>query len=273
MSEYSRIVDVMTRAARDAAAIINEIYSTDFSVQFKGKDDPVTIADQRCNDLICEQLATAFPNIPIVAEESAPETYQDFRKSDRVFFVDPLDGTKEFVKRNGEFVVMIGLVEGDTAVAGVLVAPVTNKCWTGVVGEQAYCATSGGEQTPINVSDVDRADLATLVGSRSHRTKDVERGVKMLGVRQVTHLGSAGLKGAAIASGDADGWIAPFGAGKLWDVCAADAIIHAAGGAMTDIRGQRFDYRSSSLVNDTGILATNGRLHEDFIEKLRKGDD
>ena len=103
---------LLLRIAAEAARVVMEVYAQPFSVDYKGPQDPVTAADRRANALICERLEQEFPGVPIVAEESDPSTFDDFRKSDRVFFVDPVDGTREFVDRNGEFAVMIGLLEG-----------------------------------------------------------------------------------------------------------------------------------------------------------------
>src|SRR6188474_536750 len=113
----------MVRIANAAAQVVMEVYAQPFSVDYKGPHDPVTEADRRANTLIVEQLTRDFPGVPIVAEESEPQTFAEFRKSDRVFFVDPVDGTREFIDRNGEFVVMIGLVEGARALAAVIDAP------------------------------------------------------------------------------------------------------------------------------------------------------
>src|SRR5690606_10408540 len=105
-------LEQMIAIAAEAAELVASIYDKPFSVDYKGPADPVTEADRRANALICARLAAAFPGVPIVAEESPEEQWQHFRASERVFFVDPVDGTREFVARNGEFVVMIGLVEG-----------------------------------------------------------------------------------------------------------------------------------------------------------------
>jgi 3'(2'), 5'-bisphosphate nucleotidase len=107
-----------------AGRIVLEVYARDFSVDYKASGDPVTAADRRANALLIDRLGDAFPGVPIVAEESARAAYEGFREAERILFVDPLDGTREFVDRNGEFAVMVGLVEGSRAVAGVVHAPV-----------------------------------------------------------------------------------------------------------------------------------------------------
>ena len=106
------LVETLDGVAREAALLIREVYRTAFRVDFKGPRDPVTEADRGANALICERLSALFPDVPIVAEESDPQSFAGFRSAERIFFVDPLDGTREFVAKNGQFVVMIGYVDG-----------------------------------------------------------------------------------------------------------------------------------------------------------------
>ena len=262
------LVEMMDSVAREAAVLIRDVYRTKFSVQFKSPRDPVTEADRQANDLICERLAKLFPNVPIVAEESTPESFAGYRAAERIFFVDPLDGTREFVARNGEFVVMIGLVDGERATAGVIHAPETGISWVGEVGQGAYQIDPDGTRKPIAVSATVDLSEAKIVGSRSHRNPAVEQTLATLGARELVALGSAGLKGAAIAHGAADAYIAPQYAGMRWDACASDALVTAAGGILTNAWGEPFDYRGAVLDNDRGILASNGRFHRQLAEKL-----
>jgi 3'(2'), 5'-bisphosphate nucleotidase len=270
-SRSSTLLRTLDRVAREAAVLILEVYATKFSVDFKAPRDPVTEADRRANELICERLSRQFPNVPIVAEESEPETFAEYRTAERIFFVDPLDGTREFVARNGEFVVMIGYVEGDRATAAVIHAPESGISWVGAVGSGAAQIDAQGVETPISVSTVDALGDARIVGSRSHRNPALEQALGALGARELVALGSAGLKASVVAHGAADAYVAPHYAGKRWDACAADALINAAGGKLTDSRGQLIDYRSERLDNDRGVVASNGLLHDAIIEKLGLG--
>jgi 3'(2'), 5'-bisphosphate nucleotidase len=254
--------------AREAAALILQVYATNFSVDFKAPRDPVTEADRQANELICRKLSALYPDVPIVAEESEPESFADYRKAERIFFVDPLDGTREFVARNGEFVVMIGLVEGDRASVGLIHAPELGVSWIGEVGKGAYKVDAQGVRSPISVSDVPMLSNARVVGSRSHRNPALERTLETLGAHELIALGSAGLKAAAIARGIADAYVAPHYAGKRWDACASDALVTAAGGKLTNANGELFDYRAAELDNDRGIVASNGFLHDAIIERL-----
>ena len=264
----SDTLELMLEIAGEAAAIISEVYAEPFSVDYKGPRDPVTVADRRANDLICKRLAEAFPSVPIVAEESDPASFDGYQRAERVFFVDPLDGTREFVDRNGEFVVMIGLLEEQRATLGVVFAPAVQSAWAGRVGGGAFRVEPDGSRHPLVVSPLRELKKAKVVGSRSHRDEAVEKALAILGVGQVVALGSAGLKSAAVAAGEAEGYVAPFYAGKRWDACAADALITAAGGRFSDAFGLPLDYRGKSLTNDRGIVATNGRIHDQLLARL-----
>ncbi len=268
MTEAESILAALVEIAREASQIVEEVYARPFEVDYKGPKDPVTEADRRANALICERLEARFSGIPVVAEESAPSAFAGFRKAERVFFVDPLDGTREFVKRNGEFAVMIGLCDGDRATVGVIHCPTENRSYGGIVGQGAWRFTTDGARTPIAVSGQRVLGKARAVASRSHRTEDMERALQILGAGEIITLGSAGLKGVAVARGDAEAYVAPGYAGKRWDACAADALVSAAGGRFTDSYGQPIDYRGEKLANDRGVLATNGQLHDALLARL-----
>jgi 3'(2'), 5'-bisphosphate nucleotidase len=237
-------------------------------VDFKGPRDPVTDADRRANELICDRLSAVFPDVPIVAEESDPSTFADFRSHERAFFVDPLDGTREFVKKNGEFVVMIGLLEGVTPSTGVIHAPATGATWAASPKTGAFRLDADGSRQPLRVSATQTLGEARVVSTRSHKSSALEQALDALGVSSLTALGSAGLKCVAIADGSADAYVAPARAGSRWDLCAGQAIIEAAGGRMTDAFGHAIDYRSDSLVNESGILASNAALHPLLLDRL-----
>jgi 3'(2'), 5'-bisphosphate nucleotidase len=262
------LIDTLDGIAREAATLIRRVYRTDFGVDFKAPRDPVTEADTQANALICERLANLFPGVPIVAEESAPETFAGYLNAEQIFFVDPLDGTREFVAKNGEFVVMIGFVDGKRATASVIHAPESGISWVGQVGVGAYQVNADGSREPIRVSETASLSEARIVGSRSHRNPAVEQALAGLGARELVALGSAGLKAAAVARGAADAYVAPHYAGKRWDACAADALITAAGGMLTDADGAHFDYRTTDLGNNRGIIGSNGCLHDAILTKL-----
>ncbi len=251
----------MLRIAREASTLVARIYATDFSVDYKGPADPVTQADREANALICARLGEAFGDVPVVAEESDESAFAGWAGAPRVFFVDPLDGTLEFVAKNGDFGVMIGLAEKGRPVAGVVVAPALGVAWAGGEGAAAFAVAATGERTPIRVSDGGELASARVVVSRSHQSPRLQQFIADLGTPNVMTRGSAGLKAAEIAVGHADIYFQPGHAGKRWDTCAPEAIVMAAGGQCTDASGRPVDYGGPELANNNGFLATNGRLH------------
>jgi 3'(2'), 5'-bisphosphate nucleotidase len=257
-------------AAREASALIMQVYATPFDVDFKVGDDPVTRADREANTLICERLGRAYPGLPIVAEESDPATYAGFGSADAAWFVDPLDGTREFVARNGEFSVMVGLAEAGRAIVGVVVAPAWQRTFFGVVGEGAWEVDAEGARTRIRVSSRATTSGAIVVASRSRMPPLVTRVMAALGTAPPRAHGSSGLKGALVSTADADIYLQPGAAGMRWDACATDALVHAAGGRMTQADGTSFDYASGEVENRRGMVATNGLLHDAVIEALRQ---
>ena len=262
------LLESLIGIAARAADVVCEVYARDFSVTYKGPRDPITEADRRANELICSELGAHFPDIPVVAEESDESRFSGYRNAPRVFFVDPVDGTREFVARNGEFAVMIGLLEDDRATHGVIHAPAQQTAWAGSVGRGAFRIEPDGARTKIRVSECSDIARARVVASRSHRTRALERALERLGALDLVTLGSAGLKAAAIADGRADIYASPFSAGKRWDACAPDAIVTAAGGVFTDRYGAQLDYRGRKLDNDRGVVTAAPMLHAQVLKLL-----
>ncbi len=252
--------------ARQAGKIVMDVYATDFAVAYKGKNDPVTEADQQGNDLIVKGLQEAFPHDIVVAEESPrPAVTQS---ATRVWYVDPLDGTKEFIAKNGEFSVMIGLAVNGQAQLGVVYRPDGDLLYAGAVGHEAWMEQQG-IRTPLVIKERDSGRSLTLTVSRSHRHPLVEKIGQALGVGNEILSGSVGLKIGLIARGDADVYLEPGPYTKLWDSCAPEAILRAAGGEFTTILGQPLVYGLQQLANTHGLLATNGFCHERVVQALQ----
>jgi 3'(2'), 5'-bisphosphate nucleotidase len=275
------LVDELEELAVAAGELILQVYSTSFAVEYKSPGDPVTRADAEANALIVSHLKRRFPHAAVVAEESEPGTFSNFRELQEVFFVDPLDGTREFVARNGEFVVMIGYVRADRAQVGVIHSPVFGATWSGCLGLGARCTLRGtasrsigvsqsiGPQ-PINVSAEGTLTRARALCSRSHGSPALYRLFSDLGVSDFQPLGSAGLKGVRVAEGAADLYLSLGPSGKYWDSCALDAIVHAAGGKVTDARGEPIDYRAAGLSLDSGLVVANSALHAQVIARIAR---
>lgn len=270
MSAGTELLRALIALAQRAAAPILDHYRGGYEIAYKGPDDPVTDADKAANKLICSHLRGAYPDIPIVAEESAEETFAGYRGSERVFFVDPIDGTKEFIRGNGEFVVMLGLVVRDQATVGVVHQPTTGTTWYGEVGYGAFKQDADGLITKVTPTACSALQDARLVVSRSHRSRAAKHASPLLGIQEVLTMGSAGLKGASVASGEADIYLSAGVAGKRWDACAIDALVTASGGRFSDAFGNRIDYRSENLANDRGLLATAPALHAPTLAGLKR---
>jgi 3'(2'), 5'-bisphosphate nucleotidase len=254
------------RIARAASEILMEVYATDFDVAYKSKSDPVTEADTRANAFIVEALHAAYPHDGIVAEESADQS--DALGTGRCWYVDPVDGTKEFVARNGEFAVMLGLAIDGESRLGVVYQPVTDKMYSGVVGAGATLERRG-ERRPIRVSDVSDPSRLRLVVSRSHRNKAVRKVVHALGITQEAHTGSVGLKVGLIAEQAADLYVHISDKSSAWDACGPEAILRAAGGRFTDLAGDPYHYGGTDMRNRGGILACNEAAYDAVLPVAR----
>jgi 3'(2'), 5'-bisphosphate nucleotidase len=264
------LLESLLADAAAAARLVLDVYDTDFAVERTGTGDPITAADRRANALLVGRLQEALPGVPIVSEEGGPRSFADLRRAERVLFVDPLDGTREFIDRNGEFVVMIGLVAGPGAVAGVIHAPVSAVAWTGAPGLGAWRVEPAGGWVPIHVSATGELARARVVASRSHRSARLERALAALAAAETRSMGSAGLKGAQVAQGGAEAYVATGRGLKRWDVCALDALVTAAGGRVSDVAGAPIDYRGESLVCERGLVASNSLTHEAILARLAR---
>jgi 3'(2'), 5'-bisphosphate nucleotidase len=243
-----------TELARRAGAIALEVYGGEHGVELKGESNPVTVADRRINELVVDALRARFSGDGIVAEES-PD-HGDAQRAGRCWFVDPLDGTKEFIAKNGEFSIMLGLAIDGHAALGVVYQPVTGKLYRGVVGAGASLEQDGRSRA-LRVSDQASPSQVRLVVSRSHRGSQTDRVVAALGITRERPSGSVGLKVGLIAGQEADLYVHTSGHTCLWDSCGPEAILVAAGGRFTDLFGAPIDYRSAEIHNVRGLLACN----------------
>jgi 3'(2'), 5'-bisphosphate nucleotidase len=263
-----KMLDQVLRVVRRAGDVVMRVYAEPFEVDFKGKNDPVTRADRDSNTLLCAALAEGFPGVPIVAEESDPASYAGYGSAPEVWFVDPLDGTRDFVRKNGEFAVMVGLAEKGEATFGVVLCPAVGRAFLGAKGLGAFEVADDGSRKPIHTSRAATLGEAQLIVSRSNRSGALEeRGVE-LGFKGVTRCGSAGVKGTRVATGEADVYAQPGRAGALWDTCAPEAIVKAAGGEATDAFGKTIDYATRSLPNSQGYVVSNGLIHTAVLQLI-----
>lgn len=251
---HAHLVEFLAMLAERAAVEILDVYNAPFSVEFKGPKDPVTLADKRANELIVSALMREFPGVPVVAEESPELDYAGYVAAERAFFVDPVDGTNEFVKKSGEFCIMLGYVEHGQAVLGVIQAPVLGLRFEGIVGHGARVVARDGSTRALGVSALPFSEGKAVV-SRSHRSEATDAALDRLGIGSREQYGSAGLKAMRVADGSALVYLHAGYAGARWDAAAPEAIARAAGASYTDLRGERYRYDEPSLANDRGVLA------------------
>lgn len=244
-------------ATRKAGEAILEVYARDFEVEYKGDDSPLTEADKAGNAVLMEFLRGSYPEIPIISEENKAEDYEVRKEWQRFWLVDPLDGTKEFIKKNGEFTVNVALIEDGKPILGVVYRPTTETCHLGVVGEGAWRIE--GEQETLLPSQPHYSTLekVRVVASRSHLTPEVEQFVADLKAagKEVEFL-SAGssLKLCLVAEGAAD--VYPrFGPTMEWDTGAAHAVALAAGRQVNNHEtGTALVYNKENLLNPYFIV-------------------
>jgi len=264
----ARELAVAERLARAAGRVILEVYAAPFDVVEKPDDEgPVTEADRRANALIVDGLREAFPDDGVVAEESGDRT--DPTQVRRCWFVDPLDGTREFVARNGEFAVHIGLAVAGEAQLGVIYVPAADKLYAGVVG--AGCMlTEGGRTRPL-VLDAAPRDALRLLASRSRPSARLAEVAQLLGADGLMPCGSVGVKCGRIAEGLADAYLHLSQGGCRWDACAPEAVLRAAGGAFVTARGEPFRYDTFDLVNRDGMVGASPWALQRLRERLWSG--
>jgi len=221
------------------------IYQRDFETYEKEDQSPLTEADLAAHKLICERLESEFPEIPVLSEESSGIEYQDRKDWETFWLVDPLDGTKEFVKKNDEFTVNIALIHKGRPVMGVVYAPALNVTYAGAEGLGAYKEEQGQKQ---NISVINEAPKNwILVGSRSHRGEAMDAYLEKFSSYEFISKGSS-LKLCMVAEGTAH--LYPrLGPTSEWDTAAADAVVRAAGGVVTDVEGHALQYNKENILN------------------------
>jgi 3'(2'), 5'-bisphosphate nucleotidase len=257
-------LDDLLQLARQAGDAILSIYNTEFEVEHKQDDSPLTAADTAAHNLIVSTLQQLTPEIPVLSEESSAVPFSTRRQWQRYWLIDPLDGTREFVKRNGEFTVNIALIEEQTPTLGVVHAPVLGTTYYGIKGEGAWKQQIDQPTAPIGVTDR-CATPVRVAGSRSHAGDSLLRFLEKLGAHELVSMGSS-LKLCLVAEGKAD--IYPrLGPTSEWDTAAAQAVVEAAGGRVTTLDLQALKYNTKdSLLNPHFLVF--GDLNKRWSEYL-----
>ncbi len=269
-SNYQREIEVATELARAAGGILLSHYHSPFLVEQKvnalDELEEVTAADREANELIVSRLREEFPDDGILAEESA-DTERRLSK-DRVWLIDPMDGTKNFIARDGDFAVQIGLAVRGESVAGVVYQPVRDVLYRALRHGGAWFEAAGEPAEQMSVSSRTQPGEMVLASSRSHRSPRMERVVEAFRFKDELRRGSVGVKIGLIAEQKADLYLHLSPSTKQWDTCAPEIILEEAGGHLTDLFGRKLQYNGIRVDNRNGVVATNGAAHEIVIERL-----
>jgi 3'(2'), 5'-bisphosphate nucleotidase len=245
------MLDVLETLALAAGKEILAVYNAGPNVTLKNDASPVTEADERAEVIILEGLSKAFPDIPVVAEESVAAGRIPNVEGKSFFLVDPLDGTKEFINKRDDFTVNIALIKDGIPVAGIVYAPAKGVAWTGGDGRiEKFQVDSGFNITSRKEIGcrVPTGDL-TAVASRSHNSPETEAFLTEKGITSIKSVGSS-LKFCLVAEGEAD--VYPrFGRTMEWDTAAGDAVLRAAGGMTVDLDGNPFRYGKTKQAHDS----------------------
>lgn len=248
-------------AAKKASKAVMEIYNQNFTSELKEDNSPITEADLQSNEII-KQILSASGH-PILSEED--EDDKSRLDHEKIWIVDPLDGTSDFVNRTGEFTIMIALVQNKKSILGVISRPTTNTLFLAQKESGAF-KYENGKWEKLIVSKTQDITKCRAVGSRFHLTEQEKEFFKELGVFSFESRGSS-LKVAEISMGLADLYLTTSNKIKQWDTCASFCLVTEAGGKMTDMFGGEILYNTDKLNHEKGLIVTNGLVHEQIVKK------
>ena len=255
-SDPSTLLKGVLDAVAAASTAILEVYATGHGVEYKADESPITRADRAAHDILAARLSLLTPSIPVLSEEA--EAAHDFavrRAWPELWLVDPLDGTREFISRNGEFTVNVALIRGHEPVLGVVAAPALGLTYYAARGHGAFRAQTESGAEPIHVRPA--ADPLVVVGSRSHRGDSLDGLLARLGPHEMRPMGSA-LKFCLVAEGSAD-FYPRLGPTSEWDTAAAQAVLEVAGGAVTTLDGTPLRYNQRDTLLNPHFIAYGDR--------------
>ena len=267
---FERELELAKDLARRAGLEILEYYAREIIAEEKlGVDlhyEPVTAADRAASKLIVAGIETVFSDDAILSEEEVDVADKRLAKQ-RVWVIDPIDGTAGFVKKDGDFAVQIGFAVGGEAVAGVVLLPYYDVLYSASKGGGTW-REAGGKVERITASGETDFTKMMIAVSRNHRSAKMKAIKREFRVKGEVDRGSVGLKVGLLAEKRADLYIHLSPRTKLWDTCAPQIILEEAGGRMTDLFGEEFRYDIEDLQNHGGIVATNGKVHDEVIKRL-----
>ena len=257
-------LEIAIKAAKKAEKVILEVYNTDFKTSQKKDNSPITDADLHSNEAIKEILSQT--DHIILSEEDNDD--QNRLSREKIWIIDPLDGTSDFIDKTGEFTVMIALIKNKKPILGVIGWPATKTLFVAQKGEGAY-KYANEQWRKLSVTKIREFSKCRFVGSRHHLSDREKLFIKKLRVKDFVSVGSS-LKVGKISSGEAEAYITTTNKMKEWDSAASYCIISEAGGKMTDMSGNDITYNNKEVNHKNGILVTNGLIHNKIIKEFKK---
>jgi 3'(2'), 5'-bisphosphate nucleotidase len=266
--DFSREMQVARTVALEAATLVAGFKGRALDVQHKAGGEPVSQADLESSALVVQRLRESFPDDAILSEELPDDGTR--LHNPRAWMIDPIDGTRDFLRGEPGYVVMVGFCfEGRPAV-GAVVQPTTGALWLGATGAGSWKEGPNGDRQALVVSTIAESHAIRLVSSKSHRSDYYQRFRSSLGITDELALGSVGLKVSLVAEGSRDLYVYPGSQTKIWDSCAPEAILTAAGGTLTDSDGALLTYTEARLQNPRGMVASNGRIHQQALDAIAR---
>ncbi|MBN1660147.1 MAG: 3'(2'),5'-bisphosphate nucleotidase CysQ [Anaerolineae bacterium] len=263
-NSLERELQIAIDLARQAGGVLLDYYQAGIRVEYKPGDEPVTAADRAADLLIRTALQRAFPGDGMLTEESEDDRSRLDRE--RVWIVDPLDGTGDFIAKTDDFAVQMGLVVEGEPWLGVVYQPVGDYLFYATRGQGAY-EVRDGRRHRLHVSSVAEPAHMCLVASRSHYTDLIERARRALDISSTRRAGSVGVKVGLLARGDCDLYLGTTVC-KEWDVCAPHAVLREAGGMLTGLRGEAITYNKPEIGACPGLVGSNGHAHQQVLDVL-----
>ena len=253
---HDELISSVKSIAVEAGSAIMDVYHTDYDIQIKKDNSPVTEADKKANAIISNKLKKLTPDIPILSEEGRNIPFSERENWTSFWLIDPLDGTKEFIKKNDEFTVNIALIENGKPIFGVVYAPALDVLYWGEVGEGAYKKSGDSAEVKINILDELKSPVL-VAGSRSHPSERMNAFMGQFEKSQVRPMGSS-LKVCLVADGSVH-FYPRLGPTMEWDTAAAHAVLRAAEGEMIQYgTNEPLEYNKRNLLNPEFIA---GNMH------------
>jgi len=260
-----QLINSTVEIAKEAGEAITEIYNSDFDYQLKKDLSPITTADNLSHNIITERLQTLTPKTPILSEENCNIPYKIRSQWSQYWLVDPLDGTKEFISKNGEFTVNIALIENNTPTFGVIHIPVTHETYWGSQVNGSFYSTENNDAEQIHVSE-NHQNPIRIVASRSHPSDILNSLLERRVDYEIIEIGSS-IKFCLIASGQADCY-PRFGPTSEWDTAAGEAIVGSAGGHMVNVNGDLMNYNLKENYLNPNFIVSNDKMLSEKILSL-----